>query len=111
MARIPQKPQTEGSSTFDPERFFEAWEKGDLKAPQDNAFRKFIIEGFGLRPTDNYIYRAIAEVTLPQTQAYLERGGAGRLHEWYRDEHGSQVSLWKLVARHSIPIVMLLHRE
>ena len=91
MPRTPAQPRTDGSSTFDPDRFFSAWATEELTAPYDNDFRKFIIKGFGLRPSDTYIYRATAEVTLLQAQTHLEFGGQGRLHEWYKDEEGKQV--------------------
>lgn len=89
---IPNKPQTDGSTTFDPDQFFEAWEQEKLTAPYDGDFRKFIIRAFGLKLNDTYIYTATAEVTLLQAQTYIEFGGQGRLHEWYKDEEGNQVS-------------------
>lgn len=92
MPSIPQKAQTEGSSTFDPENFFNAWAKEEIKPPYDNNFRKFIIQAFGLKPNDSYSYRATAEVTLLQAQTYVEYGGQGPLHKWYVDEEGKQVS-------------------
>lgn len=91
MPRIPDKPRTDGSSTFDPDKFFEAWEKDELTAPYDNDIRKFIIRSFGLHLSDTYVYKAIAEVSLLQAQTYVEFGGQGRLHEWYKDEQGQQV--------------------
>ena len=91
MPLITNKAQTEGSSTFDPDKFFDAWEKEEITAPYDNDIRKFILRSFGLRPSDTYIYTATAEVSLLQAQTYLEFGGQGRLHEWYKDETGTQV--------------------
>ncbi|GAM85230.1 hypothetical protein ANO11243_032340 [Dothideomycetidae sp. 11243] len=88
--RVPKKPQTEGSFNFDPDAFLEKWEKGEIGIPKDNDFQKCIIRAFGLRSNDSYIYRATAEVTLAQAQAYLNHGGEGRLLEWYRDEEGKQ---------------------
>jgi len=89
--RIPQSPHTEGTSSFDPDKFFEAWAREEITAPYDNNFRKCIGQAFGLKPSDTYVYRATAEVTLLQAQTYLEYGGMGRLHEWYRDGEGKQV--------------------
>jgi len=88
---IPQKAQTEGSSSFDPDKFFEAWSRGEIAVPNDDDFHKFVLNAFGLKSSDSFIYRATAEVTLAQAQAYLAHGGQGRLHEWYRDEEGEQV--------------------
>jgi len=91
MPSIPQKPQTEGSLTFDPVQFFKAWENEEIKPPQNNDFFPFMLHAFGLRSSDSYTYRATAEVTLAQVQKYLEYGGVGRLHEWYLDDEGKQV--------------------
>lgn len=92
MPKIPNKAQTEGSPTFDPDKFFESWKKGEITAPYDNDFRKFIIKAFGLSPRDTYAYRATAEVTLLQAQTYIEFGGQNGLHGWYRDDEGDLVS-------------------
>ncbi len=89
---IPRKPQTEGSTTFDPEKFFDAWQKEELTAPHDNDFRKFIIKSFGLRVSDQYGYRATTEVTLQGAQSHVDAGGANGLHAWYRDAEGKPVS-------------------
>ncbi|KAK6438414.1 hypothetical protein LTR95_005384 [Oleoguttula sp. CCFEE 5521] len=90
MPSIPQKAQTEDSTTFDPDVFFDSWAKGDLTPPYDNDFRKFIIRAFGLQLSDTYGYRATAEVTLLQAQTYVEFGRQGTLHKWYVDENGEQ---------------------
>jgi hypothetical protein len=60
--------------------------------PYDNDFRKFIIRSFGLKLSDSFVYRAVAEVTLLQAQTYLEFGGQNGLHGWYRDSEGNEVS-------------------
>ncbi|KAF4548201.1 Hypothetical protein D9617_30g011050 [Elsinoe fawcettii] len=88
--RIPKKPTTEGSSDFDPEHFFSRWQKSELGPPKENDFKKCISRAFGLRLTDTYKYKAIAEVTLDQTQTYLNYGDQGRLLEWYRDGEGNK---------------------
>ena len=93
MSQIPQVASTQGSQTFDPDAFFEAWAQETLTPPYDNDFRKFIIKAFGLKPDDSFVYRAIAEVTLLQAQTYLEFGGQGGLHGWYLDEEGKEVSV------------------
>ena len=92
MSQIPQVASTQGSPSFDPDAFFEAWANETLTPPYDNDFRKFIIKAFGLKPNDDFVYRAIAEVTLLQAQTYLEFGGQGGLHGWYLDEEGKEVS-------------------
>lgn len=93
MPPIPDKPRTEDSTTFSPNAFFTAWSKEELTAPYDGDFRKFICRAFGLPPTDIYGYKGgPAEVTLLQAQTYVEFGGMGRLHEWYKDDEGKQVS-------------------
>ena len=91
MPRIPQKAQTDGSDTFDPDKFFEAWSKEQITPPYDNNFRRFIIRSFGLPYDDTYGYKATAEVTLLQAQTYIEFGAQGGLHAWYKDEAGSEV--------------------
>ena len=92
MSQIPQVASTQGSPSFDPDAFFEAWANETLTPPYDNDFRKFIIKAFGLRPDDSFVYRAVAEVTLLQAQTYLEFGGQGGLHGWYLSEEGKEVS-------------------
>lgn len=93
MPHIPNKPQTEGSTSFDPDSFFESWRKEELTPPYDNDFRKFILRSFNLPlRQEEYVYRATAEVSLLQVQTYLEFGGQGGLHAWYRDEDGKEVS-------------------
>lgn len=92
MSEIPQRVETQGSTTFDSDKFFDAWTKEEITPPYDNDFRKFIIRAFGLKPDDAFVYRAIAEVTLLQAQTYLEFGGQGGLHKWYVDSEGNEVS-------------------
>lgn len=91
MPRIPKKAQTEGSTTFDPDKFFEAWSKEEVTAPYDNNFRRFIIRAFGLQLSDDYQYQATAVVSLLQAQTYVEFGAQGGLHAWYRDAEGKEV--------------------
>ena len=94
MPRIPKQAQTEHSTTFEPDKFFEDWSKEESQAfLYRNDFRKFILNAFGLNFRDDYVYKATAEVTLLQAQTYLEFGAQGGLHAWYRDEAGEAVSL------------------
>lgn len=51
----------------------------------------FIGKTFGLQPSDTFGYKATAEVTLLQAQTYLEYGGQGGLHAWYRDDEGNPI--------------------
>ncbi|KAK5121622.1 hypothetical protein LTR85_004794 [Meristemomyces frigidus] len=89
MPPIPNKPQTEDSETFDPDKYFEAWSKQEYQPPYDNDFRKFIVRTFGLPIPDDYGYMAQnAEVTLLKAQTYLEVGAQNNLHAWYRDAEG-----------------------
>ena len=92
MSEIPQRAETQGSTTFDPENFFDAWAKEEITPPYDNDFRKFVIKSFGLKLNDDFVYRAMAEVTLLQAQTYLEFGGQNGLHRWYNDSEGNEVS-------------------
>lgn len=91
MPRIPKKAQTEGSTTFDPDKFFDAWAKDEITPPYDNNFRRFIIRAFGLQLSDDYQYQATAVVSLLQAQTYVEFGAQGGLHAWYRDDEGKEV--------------------
>lgn len=93
MPSIPNKPQTEGSSSFDPDKYFETWGDEVLQPLYNNNFRAFIGTTFGLKPSDTYGYKATSEVTLLQAQTYLEYGGQGGLHGWYKDAEGNLVSL------------------
>ena len=82
------------SASFDPVRFFDTWpERSSELLPHDNDFRTSIMNAFGLKDTDNYVYHAIASVTLAQVQHAISRGGGenGVLHAWYRDSEGKQV--------------------
>ncbi|WPG97306.1 Hypothetical protein R9X50_00008000 [Acrodontium crateriforme] len=88
MPPIPQKPQTEDSTTFSPDVFFDRWAREDLTPPWNNDFRMFVLKAFGLPLDDDYEYVAVAQVTLLQAQTYVEFGGQGGLHAWYRDENG-----------------------
>ncbi|KAF2722943.1 hypothetical protein K431DRAFT_283449 [Polychaeton citri CBS 116435] len=88
-SRVPKSAGTEGSTTFTPDSYFAAWSKEEITPPYDNDFRKFILRTFGLSlRNEEYVYRAIAEVTLLQVQTYLEFGAKGGLHSWYLDDEG-----------------------
>ena len=75
---------TEGSRSFEPQKFFEAWNPEEL-IPQDNDFRNCIITSFDLPENDDYTYHAIASVKLSQVQSAIDAGGANGMHAWYRE--------------------------
>ncbi|KAL8901204.1 MAG: hypothetical protein Q9192_000681 [Flavoplaca navasiana] len=81
--------QTTGSAQYDPDAFFASWAK-DFKAPipQGNNLRSSIIAAFDLAQSDNYVYHAVASVTLAQVQAAIQHGGGNGLHAWYPNEAG-----------------------
>lgn len=80
------------SSTFQPDDFFERWSKGEIGAPKGAGdFRRAIIQCFDLGPDDQYVYHAIASVTLEQIQTAVNHGGKFRLHAWYQDANGKEV--------------------
>ncbi|KIW00133.1 uncharacterized protein PV09_08311 [Verruconis gallopava] len=83
--------KTIGSSHFDPVRFLESW-NASTRAPQNNDLRAAIMNAFGLKPTDDYVYHAIASVTLAQVQVAIDHGSANGMHAWYRDEAGQQIA-------------------
>src|ERR1700760_3369391 len=83
------KARTEGSKSFEPDRFFDSW---DLElVPQDNDFRKFIISAFDLPNNDDYTYHAMASVQLAQVQSAIDAAGMNGMHAWYRDRNGTAV--------------------
>jgi hypothetical protein len=83
------RPHTVGSSSFDPDAFFEQWDEAVV--PHDNDLKKCILRSFKLKQDDDYEYHAIATVTLNQVQSAINAGGRNGMHAWYRDENGFQV--------------------
>lgn len=83
---------TEGSSQFEPDSLFAAWEFGQKTLPNDNDLRSSIISTFNLPPNDDYIYHATASVTLSQVQTAINHGGDSGLHAWYLDDEGNPVN-------------------
>ncbi|KAI9686824.1 MAG: hypothetical protein M1820_010544 [Bogoriella megaspora] len=83
--------RTIGSASFDPESFTEAWKEGQYGPPTDNDLRGAIIKAFGLKETDEYVYHAIASVTLSQVQVAINHGSEGGLHAWYKEEDGKLI--------------------
>ncbi|KAF2418939.1 hypothetical protein EJ08DRAFT_46370 [Tothia fuscella] len=84
-----QTASTQGSGKFDPNLFFYHW--NDSLTPQNNDLRTAINKAFGLRPEDDYVYHAVASVTLAQAQVAIDHGDVNGLHAWYRDEIGQQI--------------------
>ena len=82
---------TEGSSQFDPDGLFNAWESSQKTLPEDNDLRSSIISTFHLTPSDDYVYHATASVTLAQVQGAIKHGGGSGLHAWYLDGEGKPV--------------------
>jgi len=56
-----------------------------------NDFRRAITTAFSLDDKDDYVYHAIASVTLEQVQQVIEAGGANGLHKWYVNSEGKSV--------------------
>jgi hypothetical protein len=83
-------PHTAGSSSFDPDRFFAQWDESSV--PRNDDLKNFIIRKFALKADDNYVYHAIASVTLDQVQVAINAGGLNGMHVWYQDEKGKQVT-------------------
>lgn len=90
---VPKAAETVGAKTFNPDEFFDDWTSGEAQQLlYTGDFRKFLLKAFGLDPRDQYVYRAVAEVTLLQAQTYIELGGQNGFHAWYRDAEGQVVS-------------------
>lgn len=88
-SRARSKAETVGSRNFEPDRFLHSWDLEGL--PVKNNLRSAIVQAFGLREDDNYVYHATASVTLAQVQTAIDHGDANGMHAWYRDEAGNQV--------------------
>ncbi|KAK3363398.1 hypothetical protein B0T25DRAFT_596620 [Lasiosphaeria hispida] len=82
-----------GSPTFDPETAIrnDATHEAALRALEDDDFETAIQTWFRIPDGDDYVYHAIASVTLAQVQRAVNLGGQKGLHgwyDWYRDERG-----------------------
>ena len=94
MSSVRPRALTVKSTSFDPAQFLDIWsQRSSQLLPRENDFRTSIIHAFGLKETDDYVYHAIASVTLAQVQHVISRGPGenGMLHAWYRDLNGKQV--------------------
>lgn len=83
------KANTIGSANFDAEQFLATWDAKSI--PQNNDLRTAIVKAFRLKQTDDYVYHAIASVTLLQVQVAIDHGDLNGMHAWYRDGNGQQV--------------------
>lgn len=99
-------PWTKGSARFDPDVLFEKWDRGQKTLPNENDLRSSIISTFELTPHDNYVYHAIASVTLAQAQTAIHHGAGSGLHAWYHDSMEHAVSRSSLL----IPLEALLQK-
>jgi hypothetical protein len=89
--RKQQNPRTIGSASFEPGAFFSSWNAQSSVPQSDSEFRTSIINAFNLKASDDYVYRATAEVTLSQVQVAINHGNAGGLKAWYLYDDGVQV--------------------
>ena len=61
------------------------------KALAADNFRDAVQAAFNLPQKDDYVYHAVASVTLDQVQTAVNAGVAHGLCDWYTDEHGKSV--------------------
>ena len=86
-------PHTTGAPDFDPDVLFQAWREGKKSLPLKDDLRSSILTTFSLPQHDNYVYHAMASVTLAQVQKAIEHGGNNGLHAWYLDANAQPVWL------------------
>ncbi|KAL8822833.1 MAG: hypothetical protein Q9191_006440 [Dirinaria sp. TL-2023a] len=79
--------RTIGSVEFVPDQFFQEWTPSK---PITNHLdlRSSVIDAFNLSKNDQYVYHAIASVTLSQVQEAIDHGGKHGLHAWYIGDDG-----------------------
>ncbi|KAL8672431.1 MAG: hypothetical protein Q9168_003109 [Polycauliona sp. 1 TL-2023] len=86
--------QTTGSAQFDPDALLVSWAKdSETLLPHGTDLRSSIVAAFNLAQSDNYVYHAVASVTLAQVQQAIDHGGQHGLHAWYPDESGKPSEL------------------
>ena len=83
--------RTKGSSHFDPDALFEAWNTTQNSLPENDDLKSSIISTFNLPHNDSYVYHATASVTLSQAQEAIKHGNKAGLHAWYLDDEGKPV--------------------
>ena len=91
MAPSLSGPRTTRATKFDPDALFDAWRDGRKSLPSNDDLRSSILSTFDLPQKDDYVYHAIASVTLAQVQKAIEHGGKNGLHAWYLDENVQRV--------------------
>jgi hypothetical protein len=89
-AGLKSKATTVDSRDFYPDQFLNSWHPASI--PQNNDLRTAIVKSFRLKQTDDYVYHAIASVTLSQVQVAIDHGDVNGMHAWYRDVAGQQVT-------------------
>ncbi len=89
-AGLKSKAITVDSKDFYPDQFLNTWHPAGI--PQNNDLRTAIVKSFRLKQTDDYVYHAIASVTLSQVQVAIDHGNVNGMHAWYRDIAGQQVT-------------------
>ena len=101
MTSAQRRARTTGSAKWEPDQFFESWES-KKQLPEDHDLRTSIISAFNLSDRDNYVYHAIASVTLSEVQEAISNGSENGLHAWYLDGEGKAVGylrdLWYQMA-------------
>ena len=108
MSSVQRTARTIGAADWNPDAFFEAWEK--LKPfPKDGDLQTSITTAFNLSTRDRYVYHAVASVTLSQVQEAINNGGANGLHAWYLDNEGKPVVLfsWNILRAGNADSVVL----
>ena len=90
MPGAQRKARTTGSAQWNPDKFFDEWDK-IKQLPKHDDLRTSIIKAFNLSERDSYVYHAIASVTLAQVQEGINSGSAHGLHAWYLDNDNNPV--------------------
>jgi hypothetical protein len=85
-------PYTFGSTSFEPDLFIKQWNLDLVPKSEGNDLNGCIQKAFGLKNTDDYVYHAIASVTLQQVQSAVNAGSRNGMHAWYKDGQGKPVS-------------------
>ena len=83
------KSHTTGAAHFDPDDFFKRWgDESKSLLPNGKDLQSSITAAFSLPQNDNYVYHAIASVTLAQVQVAINQGREHGLHAWYPNSTG-----------------------
>jgi hypothetical protein len=85
-------PYTAGSTGFEPDAFIKQWNLDLVPNSEENDLNGCIQKAFELNNKDDYVYHAIASVTLQQVQSAVNAGSLNGMHAWYKDTDGKQVS-------------------